>query len=800
MHFLAQCTPTLLLSVLLLAPSAGARMIELETYQFDAALGEPLLPPQLTAGAESAGEGEAEYGYYLVQTDGPVATAWLEGLAADGAELFGYVPEFAYLVGMDPATRERVSARTDLAWMGPYHPAYKLSPRIGDAQFVSPERQDELGYRLMVRVFRDLDGVAGRLEALDCRVLDRVDDGFSKRLLVQVPSERLGDVARIRDVWWIEEQPEFVLMNNTTRWVTQSNASGWVPLWDQGITGEGQIATIMDSGVDYNSCWFRENGGAAPGPSHRKVIDYAVAGGGVPYDGCDIGHGSHVAGTMCGDQSYIDPGNFNYNGMAYKAKMTVQDIGTDDWSGCNLGTVSVPSSLSASFVASRSLGARVHQNSWGSTSNAYDGYCVDIDNMMWNNKDFLVCFAAGNSGPGGSTVGSPGTAKNCVTVGATRQAPQQDTMAGYSSRGPASDSRYKPTVTAPGGESPTYITSVDNHTGSPPAQTCNTASDPFQGTSMATPCVSGMALNVRQYFADGYYPLGAAGGDEPFEPQAALVKAMLISSTDDMATGDIPNNNEGWGRILMDNSLYFEGDTRELIANEVEPGLGTGENDLFEFEVDASSEPLVVTVVWTDYPGTSGTNLALVNDLDLLLTAPGGTQYRGNVFSGGFSATGGTHDRRNVEECARIASPATGTWTVRVNGYNVPQGPQPFALVVNGSFANWPTPDFSDVDGEPGAGARDLPLRIAAYPNPMTHSAQLSYAVPSGYRGPVQIDVVDVTGRTVRHLVAKGQRTGEYLVTWDGLSDGRQPVTDGVYFARITAGGQTQSARIVLKR
>ena len=795
MHSLAQCTALLLVSVLLLAPSAGAGMIELETYQFDAAAGEPQLPTQLTAAAGDY----ADYGYYLVQSNGPVEAAWLDDLASEGADLYGYVPEFAYLVGMDASTREAVATRADLAWIGLYHPAYKLSPQIGDGQFVSPERQDEPGYRLMVRVFRDLDGLAGQIETLGGTVLDRVDDGFSKRVLVQLPAERLGDVARLHDVWWIEEQPEFVLMNNTTRWVTQSNASGWVPLWDQGINGEGQIATIMDSGVDYNSCWFRENGGAAPGPSHRKIIDYSVAGGGVPYDGCDIGHGSHVAGTMCGDQSYINPGNTNYNGMAYKAKMTVQDIGTDDWSACNLGTVAVPSSLSSSFLASRNLGARVHQNSWGSTSNAYDGYCVDIDNMMWNNKDFLVCFAAGNSGPGGSTVGSPGTAKNCVTVGSTRQAPQQDTMAGYSSRGPSSDNRYKPTVTAPGGESPTYITSVDNHPGNPPAQTCNTVSDPFQGTSMATPAVSGMALNVRQYFTDGFYPQGATGGEDPFEPQAALVKAMLISSTDDMAAGDIPNNNEGWGRILMDNSLYFEGDTRELIANEVEPGLNTGQEYVFEFEVDSSSEPLVVTVVWTDYPGTSGTNLALINDLDLLLIAPGGTQYRGNVFSGGFSATGGSHDRRNVEECARVASPAAGTWTVRVIGYNVPQGPQPFALVVNGAFANWPPAGFSDVNGEPNAGIGKLPLRIAAYPNPMTHSTQLSYAVPSGHEGLVQVNVVDVTGRTVRHLVAKGQRTGEYFVTWDGLNDGRQPVTDGVYFARITAGGETKSARIVLQ-
>jgi len=793
MHLGARCFFVLLLAVSALTTFASARIIDLETHRFDASEGEPALAADLRATAADY----AEDGYFLVQIDGPISVAWREALTGCGATIYGYIPEFAFVVGLDSGAQEAVTALGDVSWVGLYHPAYKISPHIGNADFVNPERRDDPNFRLMIRVFRNAPSVAQDLEGLGCTFLDQTDDGFSRRILASVPGDQIAPIARIKDVWWIEEQPEFLVMNNTTKWVTQSNSSGWTPLWDHGVNGEGQLATIMDSGVDYNSCWFRENGGAAPGPSHRKVINYATFGGGVPYDGCDIGHGSHVAGTMCGDQSYINPGNYNYNGMAYKAKMTVQDIGTDDWAGCELGVVEVPSSLSAPFNAAYNLGARVHQNSWGSTSNTYDGYCVDIDNMMWNHKEFLVDFAAGNGGPGGSTVGSPGTAKDCVTVGATRQAPSQDTIASYSSRGPASDGRYKPTVTAPGGESPNYITSVNNHTGNPPAQTCATASSPFQGTSMATPCVSGMVLNTQQYFADGYYPLGASGGDDPFFPSAALVKATLISSTDDMSTGDIPNNNEGWGRILMDDALYFDGDTRELMALDVTPGVSTGENWDYEFDVESSSEPLVVTLVWTDYPGTSGGGVKLVNNLNLTVTAPGGAQYKGNVFSGGFSSSGGSADYLNVEECARFASPATGTWHVRVTGYNVPHAPQPFAVVINGAFLDWPLPDFSDAGDEP------LVLRsavISAHPNPVTQQTQLSYAVPSEYTGWVTVDIVDVSGRVVRNLVGKGQRPGDYLVTWDGLDNQRCPVTDGVYFATMTAGSSLATTRVVVQR
>ena len=43
----------------------------------------------------------------------------------------------------------------------------------------------------------------------------------------------------------------------------------------------------------------------------------------------------------------------------------------------------------------------------------------------------------------------------------------------------------------------------------------------------------------------------------------------LVSRYADMATPDIPNNNEGWGRVLLDDALYFDGDAIEFkIADE----------------------------------------------------------------------------------------------------------------------------------------------------------------------------------------------------------------------------------------
>ena len=62
----------------------------------------------------------------------------------------------------------------------------------------------------------------------------------------------------------------------------------------------------------------------------------------------------------------------------------------------------------------------MHSDSWGSQSDgAYDSSAVDVDIFTWNNQDFLPVFAAGNWGLDGvdSTVASPSTAKNSLSVG-----------------------------------------------------------------------------------------------------------------------------------------------------------------------------------------------------------------------------------------------------------------------------------------------------------------------------------------------------------------------------------------------
>jgi hypothetical protein len=149
-------------------------------------------------------------------------------------------------------------------------------------------------------------------------------------------------------------------------------------------------------------------------------------------------------------------------------------------------------------------------------------------------------------------------------------------------------------------------------------------------------------------------------------------------------TGAVPNNCQGWGRVLLDDSLFFTGQARKLLAFDGTsfPQGGAGQVKTFTVTV-AAGQALRTTLAWTDFPSTPAASVNLNNDLDLVVSGPSGT-FLGNVFSGSQSVTGGTADRRNNVEQVTLLAPAAGTYTVTVSAFNVPSSAQSFALVISG--------------------------------------------------------------------------------------------------------------------
>ena len=113
--------------------------------------------------------------------------------------------------------------------------------------------------------------------------------------------------------------------------------------------------------------------------------------------------------------------------------------------------------------------------------------------------------------------------------------------------------------------------------------------------------------------------------------------------------------------------------------------LGTGESLVYNIGVNAGQQ-LRISLVWSDYPGDPAAAKMLVNDLDLTVTGPGVITYKGNVFTGGQSITGGLYDNLNNVEGVYLNAPTAGIYKIKINGTSVAIGPQNFALVISGGI------------------------------------------------------------------------------------------------------------------
>ncbi|DBB02440.1 TPA: Signal peptide peptidase-like 2A [Trebouxia sp. C0006] len=209
-----------------------------------------------------------------------------------------------------------------------------------------------------------------------------------------------------------------------------SNDAGTHPLWDAGLNGENQIVGMGDTGIDWLHCTFTDSAHSGPGSgpyltetaatggytywvstTHRKIVYYRQVDDNVDANG----HGTHCAGSAVG--SLQSPGYTGWQGMAPQAKIAFQDLGSG-----STGSINAPDDLANGYYQlSYSQGAKIHSDSWGTGSSAYDALAYDVDLFSYVNQDFLPVFAAGNFGyeEVDSTVTSPSVSKNCLSVGAS---------------------------------------------------------------------------------------------------------------------------------------------------------------------------------------------------------------------------------------------------------------------------------------------------------------------------------------------------------------------------------------------
>ena len=332
----------------------------------------------------------------------------------------------------------------------------------------------------------------------------------------------------------------FLTLNGEMR-MTLDNAIGIHhvdTVWDYGYTGEGISIAIIDTGIDPLHVGLNDFDDD-PLTNDPKVVAFYDAldesgdnGDGTtePYD--DQGHGSHCAGISAGTGA-VDEGPMSENN-----EKPSRGVAPDAWL---VGVKVLDSGGSGSFAEVMrgmewTIDNQIKYNIRAASMSLGGVWLVELTQEQEERVTHLanemvaagisLMIAAGNSAAYG-TIGTPGAAKDVITVGSTEDSKE---LAVYSSKGPTHEGQIKPNVAAIG----SAVMSVEANSGNGYAS--------YSGTSMATPMVAGMAVLLLQANPD---------------LQPLMIRTILESTSEFrwLSHPVRPNNDYGWGFVLMDTAL-----------------------------------------------------------------------------------------------------------------------------------------------------------------------------------------------------------------------------------------------------
>jgi len=281
-------------------------------------------------------------------------------------------------------------------------------------------------------------------------------------------------------------------------------------VWAESGRGAGIRVAVVDTGIDAEH----------PDLAGRVVATASFTGGSAA-DG--NGHGTHVAGIIAGNGTASEG---RYVGMAPEALIYAAKVLRDDGSG-RMSDVMAGMEWAVDQevqVINLSLGSDVPSDGTDPLSELCDAVVAE---------GIVVCVAAGNAGPAPGSVGSPASARQVITIGATTD---DDRIASFSSRGPTKDGRTKPDVVFPGVDI-VACRATGTHMGTPVGEHYTQAS----GTSMATPHASGVAALL----------LEARPSLKPADVKARFQRAAVDLGLD--------ANTQGAGRVDAYAALKEEG-------------------------------------------------------------------------------------------------------------------------------------------------------------------------------------------------------------------------------------------------
>jgi len=602
-----------------------------------------LVPPeQANLGAAAAMAGPVNRAtHVLMQFKGRLSTAEKNALADEGLKILRYVPNNAYWVKVSPGARNSLSTLRQgggIRWSTPSTSVDKLSPEAREGKFPPNARFKRGRVQVQVLLFKDVNwgNAEDDIREVEGDILEWTNDYL---LQVAIHADQLDTLAALDIVEWVEPATGPPKANNVVS--AQRIQADDIQASPYSLDGSGVIVGVWDGGPIYAHTDF---------DTRLTVVDSGTA----------DDHATHVGGTIAGSGA----GDASAKGFASAA-----DLWSYNWTNptTEMGTGADSGVDLANHSWGYVTGWYNDGNRWidygSSDFGLYSATSVDWDTVVYT-KDLIVFKSAGNDRNDGpdwpdgpdmdgpyDCIGQIATSKNIITMGATSDT---DAMLSFSSWGPVDDGRVKPDLVANGATLNSTLTS-DGY-------------GMYSGTSMSTPSATGAAALLHQLNTQ------VTGLDM----RADTCKAVLIHGASDLGrTG--PDYENGWGLIDAQASADLLANQNYKLGSVADSG-----NETFNITLPTGLTELKVTLVWTDPPGSPAASIALVNDLDLVVTSPESVITRPWILDKDnptVDATRGINSIDNVEQVL-VSSPDSGQWTISVEGTAVPQGSfQDYTLV-----------------------------------------------------------------------------------------------------------------------
>ncbi|GJL50614.1 MAG: hypothetical protein NPIRA01_18410 [Nitrospirales bacterium] len=628
-----------------------------------------------------------------------------ERLQAAGVKLWEYLPHFTYYATI-PGTEAKITSIGNIPFIqgiSTIQPNDRLARSVRVGKGSKPERQPDGSLQYTVEFFPDV--IQGAIDKLFDKLRVRQIERDEEERLVQVERyESVLALAMSDLVYWIDDGPvELRGQDERARVETTANLVEQV----MGFTGNGLTVAMVE--------------GALVPPTHPDLAGRIIHDSSGPEEFDDDNHNLKVAGIMVGN-GFLSLDKTN-RGFLPDAKLI------DFSSKPSIGAGRTSKKLYYKFpkrARDDHSAVLINYSNGDPNCNKVGEYRTDgknFDKSVYE-KSISIVRAVGNTrGSGGSFGLDPKDKDPDIAAAAAKHGPcprnleslphpvpKNDVAVGNwdlsindihatSAVGPAADGRLKPDLVAPG--TGNITTAYEVIPATDPAKAIFTYGT-LGGTSAAAPVVSGVMGQVYEAFSR----IGTRPTRDPLTVPPATVKAILIHSATDVGPPG-PDYFTGWGRVNASSAVHLALNNG---AHVYEGSLDAANNyeDTYNIDVSQTTYGLKVTLVWDDPPASKSSNVALLNDLNLVILDPHGNPYFpfeteltsvGTAERLAEAEQGAQPCNRNAIYCDRLnnveqvlvtridpnigtaqALP-TGTWQARVTHGILSEPPQSFSLV-----------------------------------------------------------------------------------------------------------------------